>query len=46
MIGGAQTVDEIVAEIAWERDRVVLSLSQLQANGAIDLASSELAQVS
>jgi hypothetical protein len=46
MIGGAQTVDEIVAEIAWERDRVVLSLAQLQATGAIDLASAELAQVS
>jgi hypothetical protein len=43
MIGGAQTVDEIIAEIEWERERVVLSLSQLQANGAIDLASAELA---
>jgi hypothetical protein len=38
MIGGAQTVDEIVAETKWDRARVVTSLSHLQAHGAIDLS--------
>jgi hypothetical protein len=38
LIGGAQTVDEIVSETSWERERVVSTLFQLQANGAIELA--------
>lgn len=37
MLGGAQTVDEIVATTEWERERVVNTLFQLQASGAIDL---------
>ncbi len=37
MIGGAQSVDEIAAEISWERERVVQTLLQLQASGAIAL---------
>jgi hypothetical protein len=31
-------VDEIVSETSWERERVVSTLFQLQANGAIELA--------
>lgn len=38
LIGGAETVDEIVAETDWERERVVKLLCQLQGSGAIDLA--------
>ena len=38
LIGGAQTVDELVVETRWERERVVNTLFQLQANGAIELA--------
>lgn len=37
IVGGAQSVDEIVAEISWERERVVSTLLQLQASGAIML---------
>lgn len=37
MLGGAQTVDEIVATTEWERERVMNTLFQLQASGAIDL---------
>jgi hypothetical protein len=37
LIGGAQTVDAIIAETSWDRERVVNTLFQLQANGAIDL---------
>jgi hypothetical protein len=39
MLGGAQTVDEIVAETAWDRERVVNTLFQLQASGAIEIAA-------
>jgi hypothetical protein len=39
LLGGAQTVDEIVAETAWDRDRVVSSLCQLQVSGAIDIST-------
>ena len=39
MLGGAQTVDELVAETLWERDRVVSSLCQLQASGTITLGT-------
>jgi hypothetical protein len=38
LLGGAETVDEIVAETDWDRERVVTLLCQLQGSGAIDLA--------
>lgn len=37
MLDGAQTVDEIVRAIGWERQQVVDAVLQLQAHGAIDL---------
>ena len=45
MLGGAQTIEEIVSETAWDRDSVVNALFQLQANGVIDLECPLLASV-
>jgi len=39
MRDGATTLDQIVAETAWGRDRVMNTLFQLQASGAIHLES-------
>jgi hypothetical protein len=41
MLDGAQTVDEIVAVTGWERERVIDTVLQFQAHGAIDLESPE-----
>jgi hypothetical protein len=46
LLGGAQTVDELVAETLWERERVVSSLCQLQASGTITLGAEGGAPIS
>lgn len=39
MLDGARTVDEIVSATSWERERVIDTVLQFQAHGAIDLES-------